>query len=108
MLRIHPRIHAKIAYETKCQLFISKRKGTDLNDCKDSKAFIEQSNDMDDINKNNEENNPENERKVLIIFYDMVKDMLSNTKFNPVVTELFIRGRKLNLFLTKSSDIDYE
>ena len=63
---------------------------------------------MDDINKNIEENNPENERKILIIFYDMVKDMLSNTKFNPVVTELFIRGRKLNLFLTKSSDIDYE
>ena len=51
MLRIHPRIQAKIPYETKCQLFISKRKGTDLNDCKDSKAFIEQSNDMDDINK---------------------------------------------------------
>ena len=63
---------------------------------------------MDDINKNIEENNPENERKILIIFYDMVKDMLSSTKFNPVVTELFIRGRKLNLFLTKSSDIDYE
>ena len=46
--------------------------------------------------------------QILIIFYDMVKDMLSNTKFNPVVTELFIRGRKLNLFLIKSSDIDYE
>ena len=36
-------------------------------------------------------------RKILIIFGDMIADMLSNKKFNLVVTELFITGRKLNI-----------
>ena len=37
--------------------------------------------------------------KILIVFDDMIADMLSNKTFNPIVTELFIRRRKLNLFL---------
>ena len=52
---------------------------------------------MDDIYKNIEENNPTKKRKILIVFEDMIADILSNKKFNPVVTELFIRGRKLNI-----------
>ena len=42
---------------------------------------------------------------MLIVFDDMIADMLSNKKFNPIVTELFIRGRKLNIsldFITQS------
>ena len=46
---------------------------------------------MYDIYKNTEEYNPNKKRKTLIIFIDMIADMLSNEKFNPVVTELFIR-----------------
>ena len=65
----------------------------------DSKAFIEHSNDMDDIYKNIEENNPNKKRKKLIVFDDMTAVMLSNKKFNPIVTELFIRGKKVNIFL---------
>ena len=38
-------------------------------------------------------------RKILIVFDDMIADMLSNNKLNPLVTELFIRGRKLNISL---------
>ena len=64
-----------------------------------SKAFIEYSTDMDDIYKNNEEYNPNKKRKILIIFDDMIAVMVSNKKRNPIVTELFIRGRKLNIFL---------
>ena len=44
-------------------------------------------------------------RKVLIIFDDMIADMINNNKLNPIVTELFIRGRKLNIsiaFITQS------
>ena len=44
-------------------------------------------------------------RKILIVFDDMIADMLSNKKLNPIVTELFIRDRKLNIslfFITKS------
>ena len=46
---------------------------------------------MDDIYKNIEENNPNKKQKVLIVFDDMVADMLSNNRLNPIVTELFIR-----------------
>ena len=54
---------------------------------------------MDHIYKNIEENNPSKKRKVLIVFYNVIADMLSNKKASPVVTELLIRGRKLNISL---------
>ena len=54
---------------------------------------------MDDIYKNNEEYNPQNNRKLLIVFFDIIDDMHSNKKLNLIVTELFIRSRKLNIFL---------
>ena len=37
--------------------------------------------------------------KILIVLVDMIDDMLNNKKLNPIVTEIFIRGRKLNIFL---------
>ena len=54
---------------------------------------------MDDIYKNIEEHNSNKKRKILIVFDDMIADMLSNKKINPIVTELFIRGRKVNIYL---------
>ena len=36
-------------------------------------------------------------RKVIIVFDDMIADVINNKELNPVVTELFIRGRKLNI-----------
>ena len=45
-----------------------------------------------------------NLKKILIVFDDMIADMLSNKKLNPIVTELFIRGRKLNLFLAFNTE----
>ena len=60
---------------------------------------------MDDIYKNNEEYNASKERKILIVFEYLIADMLSNKKRNPIVSDLFIRGRKLNislLFITQS------
>ena len=48
----------------------------------------------------------EKKRKVLIVFNDMIADMINNNKLNPILTELFIRGRKLNIsivFITQPS-----
>ena len=62
-------------------------------------------NDMDDMYKNIDECNLNKEQKILIMFDDMVADMFSNKKLNPIVTELFLRGRKLNIslvFITQS------
>ena len=64
-----------------------------------SKAFIEYSNDIGDVYQKIEEYNPNKKRKMLIVSDDMIADMLSNKNLNPIVTELFIRGRKLNIFL---------
>ena len=58
---------------------------------------MEYSNDMQDNYKNIEDYNPTKKRNVLIVFDDMIADMNNNKKLNPVVTELFIRGRKLNI-----------
>ena len=52
---------------------------------------------MDDIYENIEEYNRGKEHKRLIVFDGMIADMLSNKKRNPVVSQLFIRGRKLNI-----------
>ena len=53
---------------------------------------------MDDIYKNIYKNideyNPNKKTKILIVFDDLNADMLNNKKFNPIVTELFIRGRR--------------
>ena len=92
-------LYAKDPYEAKYQFLINKRESTGLKHFNDSKAFIEYSNDMDDIYKSIEEYNPNKKRKILIAFDDMIADMPSNKKFNPIVTELSIRGRKLNIFL---------
>ena len=54
---------------------------------------MEYSNDMQDIYKNIEDYNPIKKRKILIVF----DDMIGNNKLNPIVTELFIKGRKLNI-----------
>ena len=80
-------------------MLINKRESTGLNYLNDPEAFIEYPNDMDDIYKNVEEYNPNKKREILTLFDDMIADMLSNTKLNPIVTELFVRGRKLNKYL---------
>ena len=54
---------------------------------------------MDDIYKNFKEYNPNKENKILIAFDDMIADMLSNKKPDPIETELFIRGIKLDISL---------
>ena len=60
---------------------------------------------MQDVHKNIDNYNPRKKRKALIVFDDMIADMINNNKLNPIVTELFIRGRKLNIsvfFITQS------
>ena len=55
--------------------------------------------------KNIDDYNPDKENKILIVFDDMIADMIHNKKLNSIVTELFIRGRKLNIslvFITQS------
>ena len=60
---------------------------------------------MHDIYENTDDYNPDKENKILVVFDNMIADMIHNEKLNSIVTELFIRGRKLNIslvFITQS------
>ena len=60
---------------------------------------------MQGVYKNIEDYNPRKKRKVVIVFDDIIADMINNERLNPIVTELFIRGRKINIsivFITQS------
>ena len=92
-------LYAKDPYESRYQYLINKREGVGINHFNDPKAFIEYSNDMHDVYKNINDCNPDKENKILIAFDDMVADMIHNKKLNSIVTELFIRGKKLNISL---------
>ena len=98
-------LYAKDLYDAKYQYLINKREKVGLDHFNDPKAFLEYSNDMQNVYKNIEDYNPNKKRKILIVFDDMIADKINNKKLNPVVTELFIRRRKLNIsivFITKS------
>ena len=90
-------LYAQDPYKAKYQLLINKRESTSLKYLNDSKTFIEHWNDMDNIDKNIGKYNPNKERKILNVFDDMIAHILSNKKRITVVTEFFIRGRKLNI-----------
>ena len=98
-------LYAKDPYEDKYQYLINKRESVGINNLNDPKAFIEYSNNMHDVYKNIDNYNPDKENKMLIVFDDMIADMINNKKLNSIVTELFIRSRKLNIsfiFITQS------
>ena len=60
---------------------------------------------MYNFHKNIEDYNLNKKRKILTVFYYMIADILSNKKFNPIVTQLFISGRKLNILLLLSHNL---
>ena len=86
----------KNLYEAKYQYLNNKRKRVCLSHQDDPEAFTECSNDMQDLYKNIEKQNLK-KRKLLLVFDDMIADMINNKDPYPVVGELFIRGRKLNI-----------
>ena len=97
-------LYAKDPYETKYIHLINKRESVGINHFNDPKSFIEYSNDMIDVYKNIDDYNHDKENKVLIVFDDMIADMIHNKKLNSIVTQLFIRGRKLSfsiVFITQ-------
>ena len=77
-------------------MLINRREKVGNEILKNQKAFINHSQTIDDAYENLEDYNP-TKKRVLIVFDDMMADMESNKKLSAVVTELFLRGRKLNI-----------
>ena len=84
---------------------IEKRENVGINHVNNPNAFIEYSNMMDDVYENINDYNPIRKRKKIIVFHDMIADIMTNKKFQERIKELFITCRKLNyslVFITQS------
>ena len=98
-------LYAKDLSEPKYEFLIKKREDVGIKYCNDPNAFIECSNRMDDVYQNIDDYNPSRKRKILIVFDDMIADIMTNKKFQAIIKELFIRCRKVNIslaFITQS------
>ena len=90
--------------EPKYEFLIKKGEYAGTKHLNDSKVFTECSNATGDVFKNVSDYNPNRQRKVLIVFDDMIADIMSNKnmsnkKFQTVVKKLFVRCRKINIWL---------
>ena len=92
-------LYAKDTDEAKYQWLIEKRENSGLKQFVNSKVFLEYSDDMADIYTTIKEYSPNRKCKIFIVFHDTIADILGNKELNPIVTELFIRGSKLNISL---------
>ena len=98
-------LYAKDLSEPKYKYLINKREQAGNKYFNDPTAFIEYSNDMNDVFTNIDDYNKQRKRKVLIIFDDMIADIINNKNFKAIDKEFFIRCRKLNVsivFITQS------
>ena len=78
-------LYAEDTHEAKYQYLSNKRARVGLNHYDDPKAFIEYSNDTQDVYKSIDEYNIEKERKILIVFDDMIADIINDKKLNSIV-----------------------
>ena len=90
-------MYAKDLSEPKYEYLIKNRENAGIKYLNDSKAFIEYSNTVDDVYENIDDYNTSRKRKILIIFDDMIVDIMTNKKFQAIIKELFIRCKKRNL-----------
>ena len=87
-------LYAKDLSEPKYEYLIKNRKNAGIKHLNDSKTFIECSNRMNDVYENIDNYNLNRKRKILIVFDDMIVDIMTNKKFQSIIKELFIRSRK--------------
>ena len=96
---------AKDLSEPKYENLIKNPENAGIKHLNDSKAFIDYSNTMNEVYENIDLYNPNRRRKILIVFDDMIADIMTNKKFQSIIKELFIRCRKINIslvFITQS------
>ena len=98
-------LYARDLNEPKYKILIKKRKDAGIKHLNDPNAFIECSNTMDDVYENINDYNPIRKRKKLIVFDDMIADIMTNKTFQAIIKELFIRYRKLNISLVFTSSL---
>ena len=84
-------LYAKDLSESKYEFLINNRRNAGIKNYADPNAFIEYSNTMDDVFSNIDDYNPERKRRILIVFDDIIADIMTNKKFQSIIRESFIR-----------------
>ena len=92
-------LYARDLSEPKYKYLIKKRENTGIKHLNNPNVFIECSNTMDDVYENIDDYNPSRKRKILIVFDQMIADIMTDKKFQAIIKEFFIRCRKLNILL---------
>ena len=98
-------LYAKDLHEPKYEYLINRKEQTGIKDLNDPYAFIEHSDDMNDVLDDINSYNKNRDKKVLIVFDDMIADIEYNKNFKRIIKELFYRARKINVsivFITQS------
>ena len=98
-------LYPKDLHEPKYEYLINKKEQAGIKNSNDPHAFIEYSDDMNDILDYINNYNKNRDKKVLIVFDDMIADIEYNTNFKRIIKELFYRARKINVsivFITQS------
>ena len=90
-------LYAKDIQEPKYEYLINKREQAGIKNLDDPKAFIEYSNDMNDVLDDINNYNKNRDKKVLIVFDDMIADIEYNKNFERIIKELFHRARKIDV-----------
>ena len=88
-------LHAKDLSESKYEYLIKSRANAEIKHLNDSKAFIACSNTMDDIYENINDYNPNRRRKILIVFDDMIADIMTNKKFQAILKNFLLEEKQL-------------
>ena len=78
-------LYAKDPYEAKYQYLIKICEKVGIDHHNDPRAYIEYSNNIHDVYKNINYYNPDKEKKILIVFDDIIADMINNKKLNSTV-----------------------
>ena len=98
-------LYVKDLHEPKYEYLINKREQAGIKNLNDPHAFIEYSDDMNDVLDDINNYNKNRDKKVLVVFDDMIADIEYNKIFKGIIKELFYRARKINVsivFITQS------
>ena len=107
-------LYPKDLSESKYELLIEKREDVGTNHFNDPSAFIECSNTMDDVYQNIDDYNPSRKRKLLIVFDDMITDIMSNKKdvrlnsTHYLIMKINNKRELQNIAINHSADIGYK
>ena len=98
---LHPRdkiyLYAKDIHKPKYEYLINKREQAGIKNLNDPQAFIEYSDDVNDVLDDINNYNKNRDKKVLIVFDDMIADIEYKKNFKRIIKELFYRARKINI-----------